>query len=94
MQIEVRDLSFSYPKHPVLQHLSFSIPQGELVALLGPNGAGKSTLFRCILGFLRPEGEILLRGRPVRTGRWISWRSPIWQTGASVRSPAVSGSWH
>lgn len=67
MQIEVRDLSFSYPKHPVLQHLSFSIPQGELVALLGPNGAGKSTLFRCILGFLRPEGEILLRGRPVRS---------------------------
>ena len=67
MQIEVHDLSFAYPKHPVLQHLNFSIPQGELVALLGPNGAGKSTLFRCILGFLRPEGEILLRGRPVRS---------------------------
>ena len=67
MQIEVRDLSFSYPKHPVLQHLSFSIPQGELVALLGPNGAGKSTLFRCILGGLPDyDGAILLDGYDVR----------------------------
>lgn len=62
-QLEVRRLSFSYGKHPVLRDVSFSVEQGSLVALLGANGAGKSTLFRCILGFLKPEGEIFLEGR-------------------------------
>ena len=65
MPVEVRDLSFSYGAHRVLNDLSFSVPDGALVAVLGPNGVGKSTLFRCLLGLLRGyEGEILLNGRP------------------------------
>ena len=63
MQIEVHDLSFAYPKHPVLQHLNFSIPQGELVALLGPNGAGKTTAFNCITGVYEPtNGRVSFLG--------------------------------
>lgn len=66
MQIELKDVSFSYGKHPVLHRVSFSAEQGSLVAVLGPNGAGKSTLFRCILGLLkRYEGSITLCGRSV-----------------------------
>ena len=55
MQIEVKDLCFSYGAQPVLEHVSFSVPEGSMTAVLGPNGAGKSTLFRCLLGLLRPQ---------------------------------------
>jgi ABC-2 type transport system ATP-binding protein len=35
------------------------------VGLFGENGAGKTTLMKCILGFLRYSGEILLDGEPI-----------------------------
>lgn len=50
MSILVKDLSFSYQSHPVLNDITFQVNTGEIMALLGPNGVGKSTLFRCILG--------------------------------------------
>ncbi len=66
MEIEVRALSFSYGKQPVLRELGFSVEKGTLTAVLGANGAGKSTLFRCLLGFLKPQtGEIFLSGKPL-----------------------------
>lgn len=65
--ISVRDLTFSYDAKPVLEHLSFSVPEGGLTALLGCNGTGKTTLFRCMLG-IQPHysGEIDLDGRELR----------------------------
>lgn len=65
MPVEVKNLSFSYGAHRVLNDVSFTVPDGALVAVLGPNGVGKSTLFRCLLGLLRGyEGKILLNGTP------------------------------
>ena len=52
MSITVENLSFSYGDTPVLNNISFSANDGELLAVLGPNGVGKSTLFKCILGLL------------------------------------------
>lgn len=49
MMITVKNLSYSYKQHPVLQAVSFQAQPG-LTAVLGPNGVGKSTLFKCILG--------------------------------------------
>ena len=63
MQIEVKDLCFSYGEHQVLNGVSFQIRRGELVALMGPNGTGKSTLFRLMLGFLHGQkGSIKIDG--------------------------------
>lgn len=63
MQIELKNVSFSYGVVPTLHDVSFSVRQGTLVAVLGPNGAGKSTLFRCILRLLKPSaGTIRLCG--------------------------------
>ena len=68
MSIEIRNLSFSYETHSVLRDISFTAPDGELVAVLGPNGVGKSTMFRCMLGLLRPSsGSILLSGKDLQT---------------------------
>ena len=67
MKLEVKNLSFAYRDHPVLQDISFDTRPGEFLSVLGPNGVGKSTLFRCILGILRDyQGEILLDGREAR----------------------------
>jgi len=65
--LELKNLSFAYPRHPVLQSLELRLSGGELLCLLGPNGVGKSTLFKCILGILRGySGEILLGGKEIR----------------------------
>jgi len=66
MEIAVKNLSFSYGTHRVLDGVSFGAQSGELLAVLGPNGVGKSTLFYCLLGLSRPgAGALLLGGKPI-----------------------------
>jgi len=45
-QLQFRDVTLGYDRHPAVHHLSGEIAPGALVAIVGPNGAGKSTLFR------------------------------------------------
>jgi len=62
-QLEVRNLSFSYPGHTqrVLDDISFSIEPGQMVALVGRSGSGKSTLASLIPRFYHHEqGQILI----------------------------------
>lgn len=55
-----------YSKRKVVNEVSISIKQGEIVGLLGPNGAGKTTTFYMITGMIRPNrGEIYIDGRKV-----------------------------
>ena len=65
--IEFRHVTFAYEKdHPVLEDVSFVIPDGESVGLIGANGAGKSTVMKLILGLLFPQsGEVLVNGTAV-----------------------------
>jgi NitT/TauT family transport system ATP-binding protein len=47
----------------VLDHVSFTVASGEVVAIVGPSGCGKSTLLSILGGLLRPsEGGAQLRG--------------------------------
>ncbi len=67
MSINIKNLSFSYGTHKVLDDISFEIEDGCLVTLLGPNGVGKSTLFKCILGLLKiGSGTIEINGKNIK----------------------------
>ena len=64
--LEFCDVTFSYEAGiRVIDHLSFSIHNGESVGLIGANGAGKSTIMKLMLGLLQGEGQILVDGLPV-----------------------------
>jgi branched-chain amino acid transport system ATP-binding protein len=53
-----------YGKSHILEGVSLSVGEGELVCLLGRNGAGKTTTLRCIAGVLRPaSGSVTFEGR-------------------------------
>lgn len=61
--IIVEKLNKSYGQKPVIQDLSFSVFQGEIVGLLGPNGAGKSTTINILSTILKPDsGNVLIGG--------------------------------
>ena len=50
--LEVKSLNKQFGDHTVLQDVTFSIKQGEIVGLVGRNGMGKTTLMKCILGLI------------------------------------------
>ena len=70
-QLEIRNLSFSYPDavRETIADVSFSISKGEYVLLCGNSGCGKTTLLRHLKSVLTPtgsrRGEILYNGVPL-----------------------------
>lgn len=46
------NLTVTHQRHPVVHHLSGTIPRGSLTAIVGPNGAGKSSLLEALVGRL------------------------------------------
>ncbi|MGI6623580.1 MAG: ATP-binding cassette domain-containing protein [Acetivibrionales bacterium] len=66
MVIKVKNLVKRYGDLIALDHLSFSIKEGEIFGLLGPNGSGKTTAINCILSLLKyDKGEIEVFGEPM-----------------------------
>ncbi|MEG4683517.1 heme ABC transporter ATP-binding protein [Enterobacter cloacae] len=60
------NISFHAGQRTLIDDVSLTLSQGELVALIGPNGAGKSTLLRLLTGYLKPaSGLCTLAGTPL-----------------------------
>lgn len=69
--LETRGLSLPWTGHARqwrLQNVNFQLRQGEVVGIAGLMGAGRTELLECLFGCSpeQPQGEILLRGKPVR----------------------------
>jgi len=64
--IQIKNISKSFGKLKVLEHINLSCAEGECIALIGPNGCGKTTLIKSVLGMVIPsEGEILFKGKNI-----------------------------
>lgn len=69
--LEVKNLSYSYPRSPApaLRGLSFDVAEGEIFGFLGPSGAGKSTTQRILIRLRRGyAGTVTVLGRDLM--RW------------------------
>src|SRR5207245_7659137 len=72
----VKNLTYAYQASStpsvVLDNISFSVNQGDLLGVIGPNGAGKTTLFSCMLGLLKNyRGEIRIFDQDTRRNNFI-----------------------
>ncbi len=61
LTIQTNNLIKRYKNRTVVNNVSVSVKQGEIVGLLGPNGAGKTTTFYMVVGLIKPdEGSVYL----------------------------------
>jgi ABC-2 type transport system ATP-binding protein len=66
--IEVQDLTKAYGPVTAVDHVSFSVNEGEILGFLGPNGAGKTTTMRILTGYLpATSGTAKIAGFDVTT---------------------------
>jgi ATP-binding cassette, subfamily B, bacterial len=78
LSVDIRGLSFSYERQPVLRNVSLQVEPGAVLALLGRTGSGKTTLSRLLFRLHDPtEGSILLGGVDVRNARLSELRGRI-----------------
>ena len=64
--LELTNIKKTYQGGKVaLDGVSLKLEPGQIIGLFGENGAGKTTLMKCILNFLKYQGEITLDGEPI-----------------------------
>lgn len=65
--LEIQELTKKYGGYLAVDHVSFTVPTGQVGILLGPNGAGKSTIIKSIAGLLRYQGGVGIEQMPARS---------------------------
>ena len=64
--IEVRSLVKRYGRHLAVDHLDFTVEDGQIFGFLGPNGGGKSTTMNIMTGYIgATEGDVLVDGHSI-----------------------------
>jgi iron complex transport system ATP-binding protein len=94
--LELRNIRFHYSGksgRDIIDGVSLTLHEGELIALLGPNGSGKSTLLQVASGALHPHsGEVTVDGRPISrlTRREIARSMAIVAQSNEIRFPLTA----
>lgn len=76
--LSIKDLSKSFGKRKVLDHISFDIQKGKITGFLGPNGAGKTTTIKLLLGLIKKgAGQIELNGKEIQDPKSLRFKITI-----------------
>ena len=66
MTLEIKEMSKAYGGLTVVDRVSITMQDADIIGVIGPNGAGKSTLFSLVTGFLDGNGgDVVLDGKPL-----------------------------
>jgi Cu-processing system ATP-binding protein len=66
--IRIENISKRFRKLQVLDNITASFNNGQVVSLIGPNGSGKTTLIKCILGMVQPtSGKIWINNQQINS---------------------------
>lgn len=100
--VAVGDVTAGYEDRIALEHVTFAVPRGSLVAIVGPNGGGKTTLLKLVAGLLRPiAGSVAVLGHPagrqarrvayVPQAELVDWSFPVsvWDVAMMGRYPRI-----
>ncbi len=66
--LEVKDISFSWPDVPVVDHFGHIFKKNEKVGIIGKNGTGKTTFLDLLSGKIRPQKGRVEPGETVKFG--------------------------
>lgn len=72
MLLEVNNLVKSFDHKIILDKISFSIKEGEVIGIVGPNGSGKTTLLNIIMGMLKPNDGTYKFASNIKIGMAVS----------------------
>ena len=62
--LKIKDITVAFGDNVVLENLSLTAEEGQIIGLVAPNGMGKSTLFNVIANYVKPtEGEVIFFGK-------------------------------
>ena len=68
--LKAENISKKYQRKTIINNVSITVAQNEIIGILGPNGAGKSTTFHVIAGLTKCDsGKVLLNGTDITTKR-------------------------
>ncbi len=86
MILEVNHISKSIKSVKILEDITFSLSEGEIVGFIGPNGAGKSTTIKIIMDIVKASsGEVIINNIKVKENR----EEALKYAGAIIESPSL-----
>lgn len=78
--ISFNRVQFEVDNRNILNHVNFTVEEGDFLSIVGPSGSGKSTLLKLVSGLISPtKGEILFNGKdiakqdPIETRKQLSY---------------------